>query len=71
LITIVKPDAEGSDVLPTLEADVAAKLTIGGELNKIASNVAMGRSMGGVHWVAFTGALTIPAACAWVRLLLR
>lgn len=27
-----------------------AKLTVGGELNKIASNVAMGRSMGGVHW---------------------
>jgi len=26
------------------------KLTIGGELNKLASNVAMGRSMGGVHW---------------------
>lgn len=26
------------------------KMTIGGELNKIASNVAMGRSMGGVHW---------------------
>lgn len=28
----------------------AKKLTVGGELNKIASNVAMGRSMGGVHW---------------------
>lgn len=28
----------------------AAKMTIGGELNKLASNVAMGRSMGGVHW---------------------
>ena len=28
----------------------AAKMTVGGELNKIASNVAMGRSMGGVHW---------------------
>ncbi len=26
------------------------KLTVGGELNKLASNVAMGRSMGGVHW---------------------
>jgi hypothetical protein len=26
------------------------KLTVGGELNKIASNVAMGRTMGGVHW---------------------
>ncbi|MCP9820040.1 hypothetical protein KBZ18_11120 [Synechococcus sp. Cruz-9H2] len=28
----------------------ASRMTIGGELNKIASNVAMGRSMGGVHW---------------------
>lgn len=26
------------------------KMTIEGELNKLASNVAMGRSMGGVHW---------------------
>lgn len=26
------------------------KITVGGELNKVASNVAMGRSMGGVHW---------------------
>ncbi len=28
----------------------ASSMTIGGELNKLASNVAMGRSMGGVHW---------------------
>ena len=28
----------------------ANRMTIGGELNKIASNVSMGRSMGGVHW---------------------
>lgn len=28
----------------------AGSITVGGELNKIASNVAMGRSMGGVHW---------------------
>lgn len=28
----------------------AMKMTVGGELNKLASNVAMGRSMGGVHW---------------------
>jgi hypothetical protein len=28
----------------------AAKITVGGELNKVAANVAMGRSMGGVHW---------------------
>lgn len=31
------------------EAD-ARCMTVGGELNKVASNVAMGRSMGGVHW---------------------
>lgn len=28
----------------------AGELTVGGELNKLASNVAMGRSMGGVHF---------------------
>lgn len=28
----------------------ASNMTVGGELNKIAANVAMGRSMGGVHW---------------------
>lgn len=30
-------------------ADDAA-MTVGGELNKLAANVAMGRTMGGVHW---------------------
>jgi hypothetical protein len=29
---------------------MANQLTIEGELNKLAQNVAMGRSMGGVHW---------------------
>lgn len=33
-----------------LEGKVAKQLTIEGELNKLAQNVAMGRSMGGVHW---------------------
>lgn len=33
-----------------LKKSVADKLTIEGELNKLAQNVAMGRSMGGVHW---------------------
>ncbi|MFA6153128.1 vanadium-dependent haloperoxidase [Mesorhizobium sp.] len=33
-----------------LAAKDAKKLTIEGELNKLAQNVAMGRSMGGVHW---------------------
>ncbi len=30
--------------------DDVDRITVGGELNKLASNVAMGRSMGGVHW---------------------
>ena len=33
-----------------LPDSIAEKLTIEGELNKLAENVAMGRSMGGVHW---------------------
>lgn len=33
-----------------LKDDVAKTLSIEGELNKLAQNVAMGRSMGGVHW---------------------
>lgn len=39
-----------SSGLPSLPAAVARQLTVGGELNKLASNVALGRSMGGVHW---------------------
>lgn len=33
-----------------LDVSVAEQLTVEGELNKLAENVAMGRSMGGVHW---------------------
>jgi hypothetical protein len=33
-----------------LSPEDAPRLTIEGELNKLAQNVAMGRSMGGVHW---------------------
>ncbi|SDD10063.1 vanadium-dependent haloperoxidase [Aquimonas voraii] len=32
------------------KGDDVNQMTVGGELNKLASNVAMGRSMGGVHW---------------------
>lgn len=44
---IGKDDKEKEVRLPVSDAD---ELTIEGELNKLASNVAMGRSMGGVHW---------------------
>ena len=50
-VTGVMPQAGGDIGTRTLlPAAVAKKLTIEGELNKLAMNVAMGRSIGGVHW---------------------
>jgi len=42
----VQPSADGLSLVPY----VGAPLTVGGELNKIASNVATGRNIAGVHW---------------------
>jgi len=41
------PDAVGSSLIPYKGSE---NLTIGGELNKMASNVALGRNAAGVHW---------------------
>ena len=41
------PDATGQSLVPYTGGDT---LTVGGELNKIASNVALGRNIAGVHW---------------------
>ncbi len=48
LVVISQANAAGV-LTPYLGADIDA-ITVEGELNKIACNVAMGRSMGGVHW---------------------
>lgn len=45
----VQPTDDGLNLVPYAESD-AGDLTVGGELNKIASNVALGRNMAGVHW---------------------
>ena len=47
-VRISETDAVGA--LIDYSGPGAADMTVGGELNKIACNVAMGRSMGGVHW---------------------
>lgn len=49
LTTPVEPTPDGLAVLPYAGADVA-QMTVGSELNKIASNVALGRDTAGVHW---------------------
>ncbi len=43
-------DCDGNGFRRGLSDSAAEELTIEGELNKLASNVSMGRSMGGVHW---------------------
>ena len=47
-LVVSQADATGN-LIPYAGTDLA-EMTVGGELNKIACNVAMGRSMGGVHW---------------------
>ena len=42
-----EPDPSGVTLFPYNGSDT---LTIGGELNKMASNVALGRNTAGVHW---------------------
>jgi hypothetical protein len=43
------PADDGQSLLPYQGAD-AGQITVGGELNKLAHNIALGRDMAGVHW---------------------
>jgi hypothetical protein len=45
----LQPTDDGLAVVPYTGSD-AGDLTVGGELNKIAANVALGRNIAGVHW---------------------
>lgn len=45
----VQPTDDGLNLVPYLGSD-AGDLTVGGELNKIAANVGLGRNIAGVHW---------------------
>jgi len=40
---------DGQSLVPYAGAD-AGQITVGGELNKLADNVALGRNMAAVHW---------------------
>jgi len=48
-LTPVQPSDDGLNLVPYAGSD-AGDLTVGGELNKIASNVGLGRNIAGVHW---------------------
>jgi len=45
----VTPGPDGSSLLPYTGPD-AGRLTVGGELNKLAANVAIGRNFAGIHY---------------------
>lgn len=60
-VTVLKAFFEGSHVMPspvmvdpdsngTALQPLAASLTVEGELNKLANNIAIGRNLAGVHW---------------------
>lgn len=43
------PSPDGLSLLPYTGAD-ADQMTVGGELNNLAANIAIGRNFAGVHW---------------------
>jgi hypothetical protein len=45
----VIPNGDGTALVDYMGPD-KGKLTVGGELNKVAANIAIGRNMAGVHW---------------------
>ena len=49
MLNPVVPTPDGSTLVPYTGLD-AGSLTVGGELNKVAANIAIGRNMAGVHW---------------------
>jgi hypothetical protein len=49
LANIVQPSEDGFSLVP-YEGSDAGQLTIGGEMNKLAANIAIGRDHAGVHW---------------------
>jgi hypothetical protein len=48
-VSIMQPSEDGFSLVPYDGAD-AGQLTIGGEMNKLAANIAIGRNHAGVHW---------------------
>jgi len=51
IVNPVTPSADGSTLAPYTGAD-AGQMTVGGELNKVAANVAIGRNFAGIHYRA-------------------
>jgi hypothetical protein len=44
------PDPSGANLIPYVAPSAEPPLTLGGELNKLVSNISQGRNIAGVHW---------------------
>jgi hypothetical protein len=63
-VEVWQSSEDGSSLVPYAGAD-AAELTIGGEMNKLAANIGMGRVHAGVHWrYDYTDSLPLGEAVA-------
>jgi hypothetical protein len=47
---VPNPADGGQTLIPYVAPSGEPQLTVGGELNKVVSNVSQGRNMAGVHW---------------------
>jgi membrane-associated phospholipid phosphatase len=47
---VVVPDASGTDFVAYGDSAQAARMTVGGELDKLAANIGIARNFAGVHW---------------------
>lgn len=60
----VVPNSQGTDLV-AYTGPAAGALTVGGELNKVAANIAMGRNFAGIHWrTDYSESLTLGEAIA-------
>ena len=58
------PNADGTALLPYTGSDADA-LTVGGELNKVAANIATARNFAGIHWrTDYSESITLGEAVA-------
>jgi len=64
LSNVVYPNSDGTELLPYMDHH-HHKITVGNELNKLASNIGIGRNIAGVHWRSdYTQSLLLGEAIA-------
>jgi hypothetical protein len=66
---VPNPADGGQTLVPYVAPAVEPPLTVGGELNKVVSNVSQGRNMAGVHWRSDATASNLLGEAATISML--